>query len=243
MLTWRKYMQRERYLLTKSLSRFCALFALLLFLAACGGSSANAPSAQQLIKDAQTAIKKVTAYHFKLNATNIGTSSTLPIQSADGDIVVPDKLQANANVVFSGSVVQAQIITIGDNEYLNILGGWQKTSNLLDPRSLADPQTGVAGILGQLQNLSTPVDASSGNTACWSVTGKLDAKYLAGITGGGVPAGTLDDVTTCIGKSDNLPYSIVIKGIAAQGDSSQTTRTFTLSNFNEHITISPPAVP
>ncbi len=237
-------MNRNQSLLRKSLLHLCGLATIALLLVACGGGSSSgpAPSAQQLIKDAQTAIRKVSAYHFTLKATNIGSSGTLPIQSADGDIVVPDKLQANAQVLFSGSVVQAQIITIGNDEYLNVIGGWQKTSGLLDPRTLADPQTGVAALLGQIQNPSTPIDSSSNSTPCWSVTGKLAASALAGITGGGAPAGTEDDVTTCIGKSDNLPYLIVIKGIAAQGDSVDTTRTFTLSKFNEHVTITAPAV-
>jgi hypothetical protein len=240
----RKFMQGNRYRLTKSLYSFCATLALALLLAACGGSNntTSVPSAQQLIKDAQAAIQKVTAYHFTLKASNIGTSSSLPIQSADGDIVAPDKLQANVNVVLSGSVIQAEIIAIGNDGYLNLLGSWQKTNGLLDPRALADPQTGVAALLGHLQNLSTPTDSSSGNVPCWSVSGELDASYLAGITGGGAPAGTRDNITVCIGKSDNLPYSIIIKGIAAQGDSAQTTRTFTLSKFNEQITITAPTV-
>jgi LppX_LprAFG lipoprotein len=237
-------MRRKRSLLAKTLAVLCGTLTLALLLVACNGGNAStsAPSAQQLIANAQAAIRKVTAYHFTLQSSNISTSSTLPIQSADGDIVVPDKLKANANVFFSGATVQAQIITIGTAEYLNVLGTWQKTSGLLDPRTLADPQSGVAALLGKLQNPSAPVDSSSGNTPCWSITGKLDASALAGITGGGAPAGTQDDVTTCIGKSDNLPYLITIKGIAAQGDTAQTTRTFTLSKFNEQITITAPAV-
>ncbi|HLI70360.1 MAG TPA: LppX_LprAFG lipoprotein [Ktedonobacteraceae bacterium] len=217
--------------------------ALFLLLAGCGGNtSANAPSAQTLIKNAQAAIKKVTAYHFDLKSQNIGTGGQLPIESADGDIVVPDKLQANANVLFSNSTVQAEIIAIGNDQYINVLGGWQKTTGLLNPRSLSDPQTGVAAILGQIQNPSAPTASSSNGTPCWSINGKLNASLLSGITGGGAPAGTVDDVTVCIGQSDNLPYVIVIKGIAAQGDTAQTTRTFTLSKFNEHITINAPTV-
>jgi hypothetical protein len=215
---------------------------MMLILVACGGSNTPAPSAQTLIKKAQAAIKQVTSYHFNLQAQGIGTGGTLPIQSADGDIVVPDKLQANANVVFQGATVQAQLVAIGQTQYINVLGSWQQTTGLLDPGVLSDPQTGVAAILGKIQNPSTPSDSSSNGTPCWSISGKLDASLLAGITGGGAPVGTMDDVTVCIGKSNNLPYLIKIKGIAAQGDTTQTVRTFTLSKFNERITINAPKV-
>lgn len=231
--------------LGRALATLGGSLALILLLIGCGGgNNPTTPTAQQLIKNAQAAIQKVSSYHFNLKAQNIGTTSQLPIQSADGDIVVPDKLQATANVVFGGATVQAQLIEIGDKQYLNVLGGWQQTSGLLDPRALSDPQKGVAAILGQLQNPSAPSDSSSDGTPCWSIKGKLDASVLAGIVGGGAPAGTQDDVQTCIGKSDNLPYLIVITGIATQGDTTQTVRTFKLSKFNEKVTISaPPLTP
>jgi hypothetical protein len=98
----------------------------------------------------------------------------------------------------------------------------------------------VAAILGHIQNPSTPTDATVGGRSCWNIKGKLDPTYLSGITGGGAPAGTLDDVSTCIGKSDNLPYQIIITGVATPGDTAKTVRTFTLSKFNEQLTIQAP---
>lgn len=234
-------MQTQRFSLAAVIALCCGSLALALLLPGCGGSSASTPSAQQLISQARAAIGKVTAYHFLLKAQNIGTTGPLPIQSAEGDIVVPDRLQANASVVFNGGSAQAQIIAIGNTQYVNVLGSWQQTTGLLDPRVLSDPQTGVAALLGHVQNPDTPSDSTSNGTPCWSIKGKLQASYLAGITGGGVPAGTTDDVTVCIGKHDTLPYLMLIQGIAAQGDTAKTVRTFTLSKFNEQITIVAPA--
>lgn len=233
------HMHTKRFSLAHVIS-LCGLLVLAALLIGCGGSTSSTPSAQQLIRDAQAAIGKVTSYHFTLKSQNIGTTGSLPIESADGDIVVPDKLEANANVVFNGGNAQAQIIAIGKTQYVNVLGSWQQTSGLLDPRVLSDPQTGVAALLGHVQNPETPSDSSTNGTPCWNINGKLQASYLAGITGGGVPAGTTDAVTVCIGKNDKLPYLMVIKGIAAAGDTGQTVRTFTLSKFNEQITIAPP---
>jgi hypothetical protein len=218
------------------------ILILALLLAACGGGTSNAPDVHQLIKDAQAAIQKVQSYHFTLTAENIGTNGTLPITSAEGDIKVPDKLKATANAFFLGSIQKIQIIAIGNQQYIYVaaLGSWQTTTGLIDPRTLSDPQTGVAAILGQIQNPSQPTDSNVDGRSCWSFSGQLNPTSLAGITGGGAPAGTLDNVTACIGKNDNLPYEIMISGVAAMGDTDKTVRTFKLSNFGEQVDITAP---
>ena len=93
-------------------------FLLMLTLAACGGDSNSAPDVHKLIKDSQTAIQQVKSYHFNLAVQHPGTGGTLPIQSADGDIVVPDKLHANAKTLVAGSVVPVEIIAIGNQQGL-----------------------------------------------------------------------------------------------------------------------------
>ena len=234
-------MQRPPGLL-HPLPAILGLLALVLALAACGGSSNNVPDTHQLITQAQAAIQKVQSYHFNLAVDNPGTGAALIIKTADGDVLVPDKLKATANVLVFGNVVQVQIIAIGDKQYVTdpITNKWMHTSGLLDPRTLSDPKTGIAAILGHIQNPGTHSDANVDGKACWSIDGTLDAKYLAGITGGGAPAGTMDKINTCIGKSDKLPYVIKITGIAAPGDTDKTARTIKLSKFNENLTITAP---
>jgi LppX_LprAFG lipoprotein len=219
------------------------LLACVFALTACGGSTTPAtPDSHTLITQAQAAIQKVTSYHFNLTVDNPGTGSALVIKTADGDILVPDKLQANANVLLLNNVVQVKIIAIGANQYITdpINNTWYKTSGLLDPRTLSASNTGIAAILGNIQNPSTPTDSSVDGTPCWSINGTLDAKYLAAITGGGAPAGSIVKMTICIGKSDHLPYLIKMSGIAAQGDSTNTVHNFKLSKFGESLTITAP---
>src|ERR1700730_12691497 len=72
----------------------CCLLALICVLAACGGNTIVTPTAPQLISNAQAAIQKVKSYLFKLAVANPATTGTLVIKSADGDVLVPDKLQA-----------------------------------------------------------------------------------------------------------------------------------------------------
>jgi hypothetical protein len=238
-------MQREHILAhSPTKAGTFALLILAFIIAACGGSNSNTPTAQQLIKNAQAAIQQVKSYHFNLVAKNLGTGGKLPIQSADGDVLVPDRLKASAKVLVFGSTLAVNIITIDDDQYITdpISGKWEKTTGLLDPRTLSDSKTGVAAILGHIENPSTPVDSNVDGRPCWSIDGRLDAKYLAAITGGGAPAGSKVAVTICIGKSDNLLYQIIMTGVAAQGDTDKTVRTFKLSKFNESLTIEAPPI-
>lgn len=218
-----------------------SLLALILLLTACGGDN-NAPNAKDLISKAQTAFQKVTSYHFNLNAEKPGTAGLLAIKIADGDVLVPDKLEADTNALFMNSAVQLKIIAIGDKQYYTdpMTGTWTATTGLLNPRSLADPQTGISAILGHIENPSPPTSDSVDGTDCWSIKGKLDAQYLSGITGGGQPGGTKVDTTVCIGKADNLTYLIRINGQAVKGDTDKTVRTFKLSKFGETLTIEAP---
>src|SRR3989449_6032971 len=167
-----------------ALRTMLGLLALVLTLVACGGSTSSVPDAHQLITQAQAAIQKVHSYHFNLAVDNPGTGTALIIKTADGDVLVPDKLKASANVLVFGNVVQVQLITIGDKQYVTdpITDKWMHTSGLLDPRTLSDPKTGIAAILGHIQNPGTPTDANVDGKPCWSIDGTLDAKYLAGIT-------------------------------------------------------------
>lgn len=232
-------MQRNSF---HSLFPLFSLILLTFIFTACGGNSSSAPSAQQLIKNAQAAFSKVSAYHFNLVADNAGAGGFLVVKSADGDTVVPDKLQANADALVLGNVVKVKIISLADKQYVTdpISGKWQSTSGLLDPRTLSNSKTGIVAILGLIENPSTPTDSSIDSKPCWNINGKLNAKDIQGITGGGTPSNSKVDVTTCIGKSDNLPYLIRISGIAIQGDTNKTVRTFKLSKFNENISIVAP---
>ena len=236
-------MQRHRTVLHSLLHiSLPGLLACMLALTACGGSTATTPDAHTLITQAQAAIQKVTSYHFNLTVDNPGTAGALIVKTADGDILVPDKLQANANALLFNNVVQVKIIAIGADQYITdpITNAWHKTSGLLDPRTLSDSKTGVAAILGNIQNPSTPTTSSVDGVPCWSINGTLDAKYLVAISGGGAPAGSTVKGTTCIGKSDNLPYLIKMSGIAAPSDSTNTVRNFKLSKFDESLTITAP---
>ncbi|MEO8954862.1 MAG: LppX_LprAFG lipoprotein [Ktedonobacteraceae bacterium] len=209
-------------------------------------ASGPKPTTKQLLTALTKNFRSVSAFHVVMSVANPGTASTSQIQirSANGDVVMPDKVKAQAVVVLSGQSVTVNLISVGDNQFITdpITGQWRVIKGVLDPRTLTNPDTGIISLVNKIQNVSQPTDDSVNGTACWRVTGQLDAKYLAFFTGGGVPAGTMLQTSSCIGKGDSLPYQLVVTGEAAAGDTTSTSRTFLISNYNETVNIIAPQI-
>jgi hypothetical protein len=231
------------------------LLALIFILASCQSSCGNINkpkpkpkllTAPQLLKQAQDAIQQVKSYHFTLSSTHLGTASdnSIQITKAEGDILVPDKLQAKASANAMGFAITTQLIAIGNRQYYTdpLTGLWTETNHLLNPRILTNRRTGIAGILGHIEHPTTPTNGHVENTPCWLINGTLGARYLSVITIQPTQARQIIHITVCIGKSDNLPYQLRMQGVAVRGDTSQTVRTFLLSHFNEPLNIREPQV-
>jgi len=204
------------------------------------------PTAQQLISTIQKNFRSVTAFHVVMKMDNLGTPADgeIQIRSADGDVSMPDKVKAQASVLLSGQVVTVNLVSIADTQYITdpITGQWRVVTGVLNASSLTNPNTGIISLANKLTHLSTPTQDAVNGTPCWRINGLLDASTLAFLTGGGVPAGTMLQTSLCVGIADGLPYQLTVTGQAAKSDTAQTTRSFTISNYNESISISAPQI-
>jgi hypothetical protein len=202
------------------------------------------PTSQQVLSTVQKNFRTINTFHLIMKVDNLGNASgsQIQIRSADGDVIMPDKVKALASVLFSGQLVTIKLVSIGDVQYITdpITGQWRVLKGVLNVSTLTSPDTGVISLVGKLQNVAGPTDDVVNGVPCWRVTGLLDAKYLKFLTGGGVPAGTMLQTSVCAGKADGQLYQLSAVGQAAKGDTAQTSRTFTISNYNEHVTITAP---
>jgi hypothetical protein len=205
-----------------------------------------APTAQQVLAAMQKNFRLVISFHLTMKTDNLGNTdgSQIVIRDADGDVLMPDKIRAQASVLLSGQAVSINLISVGGNQFITdpITGQWRVVKGMFDPRALTNPDTGLIALASKLQNVTGPVADSANNLACWRVSGQLPAQDLAFFTGGGVPTGTLLATTIWVGQADGLPYKITVVGQAAKGDTAQTARTFLISKYNESISIVAPQV-
>ncbi len=209
-------------------------------------SLGSKPTAQQVLNTIQKNFRSVTTFHVTLKVDNLGntTRNQIQIRTADGDVIMPDKVKAQANVLFSGQPVTVKLVSIGNIQYLTdpVTGQWRVVKGVLNASTLTNPNTGVISLVSKLQNVTGPTDDVVNGIPCWRVNGLIDAKYLAFFTGGGVAAGTMLQTSVCAGKADGLPYQLRVIGQAAKSDTLQTSRTFTISAYNENITIKAPQI-
>lgn len=204
------------------------------------------PTSQQLLSALQKNFRTVSSFHVVMKTQNLGTATSgrVQIRSADGDVIMPDKVKAQASVILSGQNVTVNLISVGNTQYITdpITGQWRVVKGVLDPRILTNPDTGIVSLAGKLQNVSKPTDDTVNGIPCWRINGQLDAKYLAFLTGGGVPAGTMLQTSLCAGKADTLPYELSVTGRATASDSAQTVRSFDISNYNKNLNITAPQI-
>ena len=204
------------------------------------------PTTVQLLTSLQKNFRLANSFHVTMDVQNPGAvgQDQIQIRTADGDVSMPDKVKAQATVIMSGQSLTVNLISVGDNQFITdpVTGQWRVIKGVLDPRTLTNPNTGIISVVNKVQNVSQPTSAVVGGNPCWQITGQLDAKYLAFFTGGGVPAGTMLQTVACIGKGDSLPYLVSVTGQAAASDTPQTTRIFTMSNYNESINIVAPQI-
>ncbi len=224
----------------------------MLALAACGSNSST-PSATSLIQDAQKAINADSSFHFHMKLDHAGTTgaASLTVEIADGDAKKPSSLKGTATVSTAGSSLDVQFISIGDQQWVltPLSPTWVSASQLgvsLNLSKVLDPNSGTSAILGDIQHpKNIGDDTISGDGDCWLVEGNVPAGALAAVTGGDPNATTPIDTTACIaknldGKGLRQLYELIFKGIAVEGDTAQTTRTFTFTKFDESVDIQPP---
>ncbi len=221
-----------------------ALAGLCLVLAACGGGSVKTSpyTSPQLIQKASTNFAQDTALHFTLASTNIAPGD-FAVTQAHGDVVRPDKLEIHGiDEIAAGTTAGIGIIFIGSNQYVSFgdTGKYSTTSQLPDLLAIFSPTQGIGAILSQMQQPSSPVADTVNGVDCWRITGTVPSALLTPITGS-APATPTDVKTTLwIDQNDYQFNQVVLAGVAANGDSPNTTRTFVLSQYNESVTITTP---
>lgn len=220
----------------------CVAVAAALLVTGCGSSSPKA-SASELLQKAKTTADAASSVHFVLTSRNVALSGT-NLVGGQGDMARPSSMKGSFSVAVSGFSANIKVVAVGDAFYaqLPFTSHYQKTNpsdyGLTNPAELLDPDKGLTKLLTEAQN------PKLGPTI--RVGGELLDTVNFTVPGSSVPV--LPDenplepvqVTAAINPSNYELRTVTLVG-PFTSSSSNSTYVVTLTNYNEHVSITLPS--
>lgn len=212
-------------------------------LAACGSSTPKV-SAATLLQKAKATLDSASSVHFKLTSSHVALTST-NLTGGEGDIVRPDSLQGSFSVAINGFTANVKVVSVNGvfEAQLPFSTHYQKTNpssfGLTDPAQLLSPDKGLTKLLTLAPN---PKLGSSER-----VNGELLDTVTYSVPGSSVPVLPDANPSTPVTLTASInPSSYQLRTVTLTGPftTSKYNSTFvvTLTNYNQHVTITlPPA--
>jgi hypothetical protein len=227
----------------RTLPTAVALVAALVLVAAAGcGGSGDETSAETLVRESADATGALKTFHFTLDVQNVPRSGTgLQLTSAEGDVVVPDRAQADIGGTFAGVPISTQVVAIGDRVWLEnpLSGKWQTIDVNATPVALLDPSKGVLAVM---EGISQPMDEGTeqiDGVTLRKISGTASAADVAPLVAVS-PSDLEVPVLLWIGEEDSLLHRIEVSGPVAEGEPDDVLRVVEISRFDEPVTIEAP---
>jgi len=217
---------------------------LAILLAACG-SGDSFPDARDLVSASTVNMNHVRAVHFVLGLEDapIEMMPGLNVTRAEGDVVRPDRMQAELRAKVLGMVVSVKFRAVQGVQYVNnpiAPDQWQALPTPAIAGSLLDPQIGVTAILSALVYAKVVGQDSLDGIDAWRITATADNLLVAPFFQS-KPAPGNTAVEAWIGKSNFLVHKVILTGPTVVGDPDNVERTIEFSRFGEVVEIVPPA--
>ena len=199
-------------------------------------------TAEEVLEQSAERIGDVESFHFVLTHEN-GTTPlplNLALESAEGDIVVPDRMQAEADAEALGIDVTVEVIGIEGRTWVTnpFTRQWQELADT-NIRDFADPAALVSGILPAIQNPELEDGGSMDGVETHRINGTVDSASIQDALGIAEP-GHEARVEAWIGKDDQLPRRVRLLGPLSDADNSEVVRQVDISRYDEPVEIMPP---
>ena len=209
---------------------------------ACGSSSTAHTSAAALLQKAKVTLDSSSSVHFVLTSSNVSLAST-NITGGNGDMARPSSLRGTFSIALSGFTASVKVVSVGAvfEAELPFTSHFEKTDpsnfGLKNPAELLDPNKGLSSLLALAQNpRSGPTERVGGellDTVTFTVPGN-DIPVLPDAN----PSKPVD-LTAGINPSTDQLRSVTLMGPLTSA-TSNSTFVVTLSNYDEHVTITLP---
>lgn len=204
------------------------------------------PTPRDLLESAVEAWNATTSFHFALQLENraiaLDETGMLTYNSAEGDVVAPDRMQAQTMVRTPVGNTPVAFIAIGDSRWLTnpLSRQWEAAppGTGAEVSGLFDPQTGIGAMLVNMETVEQVGEETMDGVPVVRLTGSLPGSVLSGFAADLSAVDQLS-VEIFIGRDDNRIRRIIVREPAA-AQTPTPTWTFTFSNFDQPVSIEPP---
>lgn len=224
------------------------LLLLVLLVAACSGREERptptpTPTAQDWLERAVAAWNETESFHFTLVLADrtiaLDESGALSFDEVEGDVVAPDRLQADAKIQTPFGSAEVGYIAIGEAQWLTnpLSGRWEPAPAdfQTEVSGLFDAQAGIGPLLLDIETLERLPDESLDEATAVRLRGTLPGAMLSAFASD-LPENVQVDLW--IGADDGRIRQLLITEPA---DSPPIpTWTFRFSNFDAVPPIEPP---
>jgi lipoprotein LprG len=227
---------------SRRLLPLAAIFLATLAAGCGGGGGGGGEPADQLVSESVAATSAVKSFHLVIDVQNAEQSdSGLNLEFVDGDVQVPDRLEARVGGTFAGVSISTDLIVIGDTYYLKVPFGntWRKIEVETLPAAFFDPEKGILAVIEHASDLQTAGSEEVGGVDCDRVTGKIVAEALKPLLNTAEGTGEVD-MELWIGKDDKLLRRLVLSGPISPDEDADAERRVELSQFDEPVHITAP---
>jgi lipoprotein LprG len=222
---------------------FIALLAL-----SCGdggdeGTEGPLPPANEVLAKAIEAVDGMETFHFRLEHENGASRIPLDLQlvTAEGDVVVPDRLRAKLEAMAGRQTVRVEVIGIGDDGWITnpFNRQWQPLPSGTTIKDVFDPAQGVKVVATSLQDPQVTAEEEVDGVPSYVLEGTVESAVLEAAAPIAEPGFTIR-VKVWLGKEDSLMRRIYLEGPIAADEPQNIVRKLFLSGFNKPVTITPP---
>lgn len=218
----------------------------LLLLAGCGGDGGGKePTAAEIVAGAAEKTAEQKSFRFTLDVENVPPSgSGLSLTSADGEVIVPDRLRAKASATFSRIPIETELVFVGEEEYFvdPLTRKWRRLDVGTSPIAFFDPAEGVLSVIKGAVEVEIAGSETVGGVETHRLTGKVKARDAARLLVVSSTSDRLVDVELWIGKDDQILRRIRVRGPVGEDEPAEASRTIELSDFGTEFEIEAPEV-
>ena len=229
-----------------------AALTCVLVAAACGtggGEIVEAPSPTPppnpsvILQAAADRFQALQFFTFTMTHENGGTPIAFGLLMEDvvGQVVAPDRLEAEVGAWAGGFFFDVSLIAIGEETWLTnpFTDEFELIERGIVSSALLDPATGISGIIRDAKDPVLEGVTSLDGIPTYHVTSVIDSGQLTSIAPGAEP-GLPIDVGIWVGIDDSLVYKIHMFGPMSSDEDPNITRTILPSDFDIPAEIEPP---